>query len=173
MPCICCTQKFAKELTPEPLFAGPEVRGFLGWHGNVIGLFRRKSVLLVNDETRFSMFIPGLVKKDFVEFNKVFLYHFEMSLCYMGANAAQVAQARLKLGGFSYHKTHSRNVLGTMNDMKIGIEVMLKTHLGGLPETEDENRWLSQFLNEAPCNGKDLKEVVFPGREMLKMIDHA
>lgn len=63
MPYICCTQKLAKELTSEPLTSAPNVRGFIGWHGNLIRLFRRKSVLLVNDETRFTLFIPGLVKR--------------------------------------------------------------------------------------------------------------
>ncbi|WP_407635866.1 DUF6933 domain-containing protein [Pseudodesulfovibrio piezophilus] len=35
-----------------------------GWHGNIFRFFRRKSVLLVNDETRFAVFMPGLVKKN-------------------------------------------------------------------------------------------------------------
>lgn len=171
MPYICCTQKLAKELTTEPLTPAPDVRGFIGWHGNVLRLFRRKSVLLVNDETRFALFIPGLVKKDFADFDNVFCHHFERTLGYMGANPAQIAQAKLLLGGFSYHKTHNRSVLGTMNDMKFAVEYMLTNRLGHLPETDEEHRWVASFLNETPCRGKDLKGVIFPGRELLKRID--
>lgn len=173
MPYICCTQKLTKELTSEPLPDAPDVRGFLGWHGNLIHLFRRKCVLLVNDETRFTLFIPGMVKQDFAIFQKVFTHHFERTLGYMNANPAQIAQAKLLLGGFSYHKTHNRSVLGTLNDLKVGIDYILKERFGRLPETEAEYRWLVTFLNETPCSGKDLKGVVFPGREMLGMIDQA
>lgn len=171
MPYIFCTQKLAKELTTKPLTSAPDMRGFIGWHGNLIHLFRRKSVLLVNDETRFTLFIPDFVKKDFADFGNVFRHHFERTLGYMGANPAQIAQAKLLLGGFSYHKTHNRSVLGTLNDLKVGIDYILKERFRRLPETEDEYRWLVTFLNETPCSGKDLQGVVFPGREMLKMIN--
>ncbi|WP_431194127.1 DUF6933 domain-containing protein [Pseudodesulfovibrio nedwellii] len=89
----------------------------------------------------------------------------------MNANPAQIAQAKLLLGGFSYHKTHNRSVLGTLNDMKYASEFMLTDRLGLLPETEEEHRWVASFLNQTPCRCKDLKGVVFPDREILKMID--
>lgn len=171
MPYICCTQKLTKELSPKPLPLSPEVHGFLGWHGNLIHLFRRKCVLLVNDETRFTLFIPGLVKKDFADFANVFRHHFEKALGYMEANPAQIAQAKLLLGGFSYHKTHSRSVLGTMNDMKSQVEFMLKARLGHLPGTAEEHRWLASYLNETPCSGKDLDGFIIPAREMSKLIN--
>jgi len=173
LPYICCTQKLAKELASEPLTPVLGVRGFLGWHGNLIHLFRRKCVLLTNDETRFTLFIPGLVKKDFANFGQVFIHHFERTLGYMNANPAQIAQAKLLLGGFFYHKTHNRSVLGTLNDMKSALEFMLTNRLGHLPETDEEQRWVASFLNETPCRGKDLKGVVFPDREILAMIDLA
>ncbi|QJB56538.1 hypothetical protein [Pseudodesulfovibrio sp. zrk46] len=171
MAYIFCTQKLAKELASEPLTPAPDVRGFLGWHGTILRIFRRKSVLLVNDESRFTLFIPGLMKKDFANFQHVFIHHFERTLGYMNANPAQIAQAKLLLGGFSYHKTHNRSVLGTLNDMKDAVEFMLKSRLGHLPESEEEHRWVASFLNETPCRGKDLKGVVFPDREILKMIN--
>ena len=70
--------------------------------------------------------------------------HFEVALEWIGANAGQIAQAKLLLGPFSYGKTYSRSVLGAMNDMKFTMEYMLKIVLGicrrlmtsfdGLPE---------------------------------------
>lgn len=128
-------------------------------------------MLLVNDETRFTLLIPGLVKKDFASFQRVFIHHFERTLGYMNANPAQIAQAKMLLGGFSYHKTHNRSVLGRLSDMAHAIEFMLTDRLGRLPQTEEEHRWVASFLNETPCRGKDLKGVVFPDQEILKMID--
>jgi hypothetical protein len=57
-----------------------------------------------------------------------------------------------------------------MNDMKTGIEFMLRAHFGRLPVTEDELQWLTLFLNETPCSGKDLKGYVLPGREIFNLI---
>jgi hypothetical protein len=173
LPNICCTQKLAKELASESLIPAPGTRGLTGWHADIIHLFRRKTVIAVNDETRFTLFIPGLVKKDFAQFEKVFIHHFEQALDLAGANRAQIAQAKLLLGGFSYYKTHNRSVLGTLNDMKVGLDYILKVRLGRLPETETEYRWIVTSLNDTPCNGKDLQGVVFPKREMLNMIDAA
>ena len=58
-----------------------------------------------------------------------------------------------------------------MNDMKVGIDYILKERFGRLPETEAEHRWIVTFLNETPCNGKDLDRFIIPGQEMLKRID--
>lgn len=171
MPYICCTQKLGNELSSKPLTQAPDVRGFLGWHGNIDRLFRRKCVLLTNDATRFTLFIPGLVKKDFANFDQVFLHHFEMTLGRVNAQPAQIAQAKLLVGGFSYHKTHNRSVLGTLNDMKFEAEFMLKTRLGRLPETEEEHRWVAAILNGMPCSGKDIEDYIIPKQEMFKMID--
>jgi hypothetical protein len=112
-------------------------------------------------------------EEGFANFNPIFIHHFERTLGYVNATSAQIAQARLLLGGFSYHKTHNRSVLGTLNDMKYAIESMLTDRLGRLPETDKEHRWVASFLNETPCRGKDLKGVVFPDREILAMIDRA
>ena len=171
MPYIGCTQKLAKELKPAHVSDVSIQNGLRGWHGNILRIYRRKSVLLVNDASRFALFVPGLVKRDFVNFNQVFLNHFEATLRHIGANDAQVAQAKLQLGPFSYGKTHSRSVLGSMNDMKFGIEYILKDRYGRLPETIEETLWMTSFINETPHRGKDLAGHVFPDREIFKVIE--
>lgn len=107
MPYIGCAQKLLSEIKPAQILEPACKRGLQGWHGNIFRFFRRKSVLLVNDETRFAVFMPGLVKKDFVNFDKVFIEHFEIALQAIEATSAQIAQAKLLLGPFSYGKTHS------------------------------------------------------------------
>nr|WP_321257939.1 hypothetical protein [uncultured Pseudodesulfovibrio sp.] len=48
-------------------------------------------------------------------------------------------------------------MLGTLNDLKDGIDYILHHPFGRLPEAEEEYRWLVTFLNETPCKGKDLR----------------
>lgn len=171
MPYIGCTQKLLSEIKPAQSLEPSEQHGLQGWHGNIYRFFHRKSVLLVNDETRFAVFIPGLVKKDFMNFDKVFIEHFEIALSAIGAESVQIAQAKLLLGPFSYGKTHSRSVLGTMNDMKFNMEYMLKNRLGHLPKIQDEIGWITSFLNDTPYSGKDINGFIVGGREMLRLID--
>ena len=99
--------------------------------------------------------------------------YFEVALEWIGANAGQIAQARLLLGPFSYGKTYSRSVLGAMSDMKFCTEYMLKNRLGHLPQTHDELRWITMHLNDTPCSGKDLDGYIIPEKEMLKLIDES
>ena len=173
MPYIGCTQKLLAEIKPAQILEPTSQRGLQGWHGNIFRFFRRKSVLLVNDETRFAVFMPGLVKKDFMNFDTVFIEHFEIALLGVGATSAQIAQAKLLLGPFSYGMTHSRSVLGTMNDMKFNMEYMLKNRLGHLPRTSVEIQWITGLLNETPYSGKDIDGCVFAERDMLRLIDGA
>jgi hypothetical protein len=173
MPYIGCTQKFLAEIKPAQTLEPTNQRGLQGWHGNIFRFFRRKSVLLVNDETRFAVLMPGLVKKDFLNFDKVFIEHFEIALVGVGATSAQIAQAKLLLGPFAYGKTHSRSVLGTMNDMKFNMEYMLRNRLGHLPRTCGEIQWITGLLNEIPYSGKDIDGCVFADRDLLRLIDGA
>lgn len=171
MPYIGCTQKLLSEIKPAQVLEFASQRGLQGWHGNIFRFFRRKSVLLVNDETRFAVFMPGMVKKDFMNFDKVFIEHLEIALLGIGATSAQIAQSKLLLGSFSIGKTYSRSVLGTMNDMKFSIEYMLKNRLGHLPETHSEIQWITRLLNKTPYSGKDIDGCVFAERDMLRLID--
>ncbi|WP_418055041.1 DUF6933 domain-containing protein [Pseudodesulfovibrio indicus] len=72
MPYIGCTQKLLTEIKPAQILEPTSQRGLQGWHGNIFRFFRRKSVLLVNDETRFAVFMSGLVRKVFIDFGHVF-----------------------------------------------------------------------------------------------------
>lgn len=172
MPHICCTQKLAGEFRETRQFANETTpRGLVGWHGNLLHLFRRKCVLLVNDATRYALFLPGLVKRDFQNFERVFLEHFALSLALLGANEGQIAQGKLLLGAFSYGKTHNRSVLASMNDVKFNLKFMLEARLGRLPETFEERMWINSYLNKTPSSGKDLNGIIFPDREMLRLLD--
>lgn len=55
---------------------------FWGWHANVFHVQRRKLVLITNDTTLFTMFIPGFKKADFESFHIVIGEHLFKNLLY-------------------------------------------------------------------------------------------
>jgi hypothetical protein len=66
---MCCTKKFLSELKRNPAKEEPEKDSFWSWHANIFNIERRKCVLVTNDLTLFSLFIPGLKKPDVFELN--------------------------------------------------------------------------------------------------------
>ncbi|MBI9109942.1 hypothetical protein [Maridesulfovibrio ferrireducens] len=170
MPYIGCTKKLLAELKIKAPAEHFDFRGLRGWNGTTFRLYRSKSVLLVNDETRFAVFIPRLVKNDFASFDRVFRNYFKETLEWAGADDSQIAKALLQCGGCSYGKTHNRNVLGTMNDMKQAIEHVLWHKFVRLPKGPEEIRYVTMLLNNTPYQGKDLGEYVFAAVKMRKML---
>lgn len=167
---VGCTQKLAKEFKDRQLTDEPTIQaGIYGWHANLYRFYRRKSVLVVNDETRFAVFLPGLRKPELQDFENLFRASLKRELLRLGAAKGDVAKALLTLGPMSWGKTHSRSVLGTMNDMAFCMEVQM-SRLGGLPGNDDELGWLSKSINEMPCNSKDRRGYFIPADEMKKLI---
>lgn len=167
---IGCTQKLATEFKGyKELAEGIAQDGIHGWHANLYRFYRRKSVLAVNDETRFAVFLPGLRKPEFQDFENLFRASLKRELLRLGAAKGDAAKALLTLGPMSLGKTHSRSVLGTMNDMAFCMEVQM-SRLGGLPGNDDELGWLSKSINEMPCNSKDRRGYFIPADEMKKLL---
>ncbi|CCO24449.1 DUF6933 domain-containing protein [Maridesulfovibrio hydrothermalis] len=170
MPYIGCTKKLLNELKVNDCAEQSDFRGLRGWHGNTFRLYRSKAVLLVNDQTRFAIFIPRLVKKDFSNFDPIFRDRFKEALEWTNADAGLVAKALLQCGGCTYGKTHNRSVLGTMNDMKQAIEHILWYKFDRLPKTPEEIRYVTMHLNKTPYQGKDLNKYVFAAVNMRQML---
>lgn len=127
-------------------------------------------MLLVNDETRFALFFPGLRKPEFQGFENFFLVSLKRELLRFGVVKGDVAKSLLALGPMTFCKTHSRSALGTMNDMAFCMEVQMK-RLGRLPENEDELGWVGKSINEMPCNSKDRRGDFIPAYEMKKLTE--
>lgn len=170
MPYMGCTKKMLDELRVRKIGASEDYRGIKGWHANIFRLYRSKSVLLVNDETRFAVFIPRMVKKDFENFDVIFRDYFRAALEWASVEKGDIAKSLLLLGKCSFGKSHSRSVLGTLNDMKKAVEFLLETELGRLPESEVEVQRITTLLNKTPYQGKDLGKYVFPAEAMRKML---
>lgn len=60
------------------------------WHANLITLQRRNCILMVHDETRFPLFMKGLVKKDFENFDWLFEDTLMNTLLKIGSNDTHI-----------------------------------------------------------------------------------
>ena len=165
---IGCTQKLAKEFKDRPVARDATVcSGIHGWHANIYSFFRHKSVVAVNDETRLCIFLPGLRKPEFKDFENLFRTRLKEELLRFGISKGEAAELLLSLGPMTIGRTHNRSVLGTMNDMAFSLKIQLE-RLGRLPEDDEERGGLSQIINRTPCRAKGRSGYFFPADEIKR-----
>ncbi|WP_196160723.1 hypothetical protein [Reinekea sp. G2M2-21] len=135
------------------------------WHANLLTLQRRNCVLFVHNETRFPVFVKGLLKPDFAEL----AWHFEdglmNTLLKLDANQQQLDTAAKYLATLTFDTTCDRSVQGTMNRMAGDIDHII--YIDQLKIEEVSTYKLGAWLAERPCNIKSQKEWVFPKEAML------
>jgi len=148
---IRCTQKLLKEINKKPTTPIEPIRSILGsWHANLLRIERRKCVLITNDSTLYTLFIPSLRKPDFQHFNLVFGQHLFKNLLHEGFSQKQIETVLDEHEEIHYAKTNNRSVLGSMNDQKVQLEWRIYLN-GGLEETStyDLNRELNRNILSA------------------------
>jgi hypothetical protein len=101
---------------------------------------------LCHDETRYTLFLPGLRKPQLAELDRWFKELFTASLSYMGVPDSQVRRAELSLGRIVFDCCTDRSVLGSLNQMRFLLD-------GRVNEVENVmllnplsvNRWLCHY----------------------------
>ncbi|MDR3603264.1 MAG: hypothetical protein P4L38_01425 [Syntrophaceae bacterium] len=131
---IRCTQKLLAELKIGLMHEPSENDPFWSWHANVFHVERRKCVLITNDMTLFTMFIPGLKKPDFKSFHFVIGEHLFKNLLYENIPQPQIEAVLSQCRNMTFQKTTNRRVLGSMNDQKTQLEYLISAE-GGLART--------------------------------------
>jgi len=131
---IHCTKNLLKELdeSPSRCISPEHSSGFLGpWHANLIRIERRKCLLLTNDRTLYSFLIPGVKKKDLVNFRELFALHLKMNLEKEGFGQEDIKKALEEYDEIAIAPTKSRSVLGSMNDLADQAEFLI-SRAGGM-----------------------------------------
>jgi len=147
---IHCTKKLLKELdeSPSSSIAPEPLSGFLGpWHANLIRIERRKCILLTNDRTLYSILIPGVKKKDLVNFRELFALHLKMNLEKEGFGQEDTKKALEEYGEITIAPTKSRSVLGSMNDLADQADFLV-SRAGGLEK--GDMLTVNMMLNRIP-----------------------
>lgn len=162
------SSKHAASTASSPSIA---INPLSGWHANLLTLQRRNCVLLVHDATRFPLFIKGLLKADFANFN----WHFEdalmNTLLKLGANQQQLDAAAAILAPCQFDTICNRSVQGTLNQMAGNIEHMLRLNSARL---EDVSAYKTgAWLADRPCSVKGVKDCIWPQKAMLELLSDA
>jgi len=89
------------------------------WHGNIFLHQRKKVLQLTHAQTRFTIFIHGITKKDLSNLNSIILEHLRQHMIqeYIPLQDMQYIDS-LSNKSFSYFKKPDKKVTGTMNNMK-------------------------------------------------------
>jgi hypothetical protein len=166
---IRCTQKLFAELKKKPTKEVPPKDPFWSWHANVFHIERRKCVLITNDTTLFTMFIPALKKPDFQSFHFMFGQHLFKNLLYEEIPQNQIESVLSECEGIKYEKTNNRSVLGSMNDQRFQLEYLIQAE-GGLAGTEIYK--LNHKLNRNILSAIDYKYPIEMLRKKLQELSY-
>lgn len=161
---IQCTQKLLKELRLAPKGAVISTTPLGCWHANLLHIDRRKCVLFTNDKTRYSFLVPGLRKPDFQMLDEVFRQR--LFKCLLAEDIGQEAIEKVlnEVREISFTKTHSRSVLGSMNDIVFHLEHWIHAE-GGLLNADISD--LNMKINRIPSGVLGYRYSVDLLRELL------
>lgn len=129
---IHCTQKLLAELPAAHIDHAATGES---WHANLLRVDRRKCVLFTHDATLYSVFIPGLRKPDFAQLDQLFGQRLFKSLLWEAFPQPLIERALDSCRSVQFTRSSSRSVLGSMNDLRIQIEVEV-AHVGGLAQVD-------------------------------------
>lgn len=160
-----CTRKLADKL-PE-VAATPLVESSpLGsWHAHLVRYDRRQCVLFCHDDTRYCLFLPGLVKTDFAELGRQHRELFLASLVVLKVPQALLDRVAISLGPARFDRATDRSVLGSMRTAALDLDWLIHdVHV-----LDCNPLAVSVKLNERPTSIK--RTWLFPDRAMLERID--
>ena len=161
---------FAATPRSQWLFNQPalNINPLSGWHGNLINVQRRNTLLLVHDATRFPLVLPALTKPDFAELNDCFVDALMNTLLKCGADDAQMKAAHQHLRPLQVDTQCNISEKGTFNRMKDELEHLLWYDKVNITELSAYRT--GAWLADTPRTMKG-KGYLWPQKEMLNLLD--
>lgn len=158
-----CTQKLLTQLPlgDSPADSAGADEGLGHWHAHLLTLARRKCVLLVHDDSRYCLLLPGLKKADFARLPELFRQHLAADLKQRGQAPALIARVLEDYADLECSPGTDRSVLGRVNEVAQHLEWRVRD-VGRLPEGESELYGVSLWLNRMPCRAKGIKGYLIP-----------
>ena len=155
------TQKLLKEVRLRKEELDDPGEGFMGsWFVNVFRLERRKSVLISNDRTLYSVLLYGLQRADFDDLGSRFVAGLASNLKRDGFDTGLIASICMTCHPIKWAVTNSRSVLGSMNDM---ISISKRMVALRRQNIERDVAYLNCDLNRTPMSAL---EHIVPMDEM-------
>lgn len=160
-----CTQKLAARLPAVSALPLTEDSPLGGWHAHLYHYDRRQCVLFCHDESRYCLFLPGLVKADFAELGRLHRELFLATLVAIAVPEALLNRVALALGPVQSDRHTDRSVLGSMRTADLDLSWMIHDQ-----HVLDCNPLaIARKLNERPASVRG--RWIFPDREMKTRIE--
>ena len=118
---IYCTHRLQKFIgkVEQNLPIDLKESNFGDWNGNLFWINKRKYIVLTNNLTNYTIFLPKILKKDLKNFNDIIEKRIRKQLIndkIITENDNEFVNELV--GEFTFYKTNNdRRILGTMNDM--------------------------------------------------------
>ena len=96
----------------------------MGWHANFVSINRKKAIILMNNETRYSVVIYRSSSKDFSKIKELIYEAITEALRMEGVSKEVIKAYMAKAGEISFSKTASRSMVAKMNNAVREIEFM-------------------------------------------------
>lgn len=161
-----CSKKLAAKLTdvsPVPL---NESSPLGSWHGHLLTFDQRQCVMLCHDVTRYVLFLPGLRKEHFIDFEaSCFRPLYLATLTALGCSLAWIKKAELALGPMRFDTATDRSVLGSLNIAAFDAEIRLQRE-GDV--TRIDPVVISCKLNDRPATVRG--KTIWPAKAMREML---
>jgi hypothetical protein len=120
-----CSKKLAAKLPHVSQTPLQETSPLGSWHGHLVLIDRRQCLLLCHDASRFMLFLPGVLKEDFMALNARFRELFALVLAQSGCTELQIRKVGLALGPLACDTVTDRSVQGAIRIAKEDIESWL------------------------------------------------
>jgi hypothetical protein len=95
------------------------------WHAHLYTYDRRQCVLFCHDESRYCLFLPGLVKADFAELGRLHRELFLATLVVQNVPERLLNRVVLALGPVQFDRNTVRSVLGSLRTADIDLSWLI------------------------------------------------
>lgn len=139
---IRATAKLLKKIKDVTNESPPVSTGTLGdWYCNALIIQRQHIILCVSEKTLFPVLLPS---EDMATFPARLREEVAEALKEIGVSDSQIEKEILEMGSWTFSKTSSRQVLGSMNDFAHILSVTMERGFSLLDHAE--------FLRDTPCS---------------------
>ncbi len=142
-----CTKKVQDKLKKYKVIeSNKEEIGFHNWYVDLINLERKNYFLFTNSKTLFSFFVYAGTKNELTNIENIFENKLKEQIIREVGTNSQFLNKLFNEKNYRFVKTNSRSVLGSMNDFKFQIKVILQQE----EKLESSSNLIIHLINKAP-----------------------
>lgn len=163
---IQCTKKLLEELKVKPE-AIREENPLFDWHANLLSFNRRKTVVLVNDHSRYVVVLHGLKAKDFKQLDQLIVEGIRKTLENEGIKPGIIEKYLQSSGELIFTKTKDRTSVARMNKSCDEVHYFADLLDSNIIINERISKKVSGFMVGA---GKG--RYIYPNRELYQDLEN-